>query len=315
VILSVIMLAMAVITFVALVRFSIGSEWENLLMVTLIGVVALLSVVFWAFFLKSASLQGPYVYVISYLGIDPAWYATEVALFWVDKVIILLGTYVHGLLVYQLGIVFVSESWRKFVTAGFLALALILIGVLLGLGIPYSRAGEQGFLSLSGMSIDNALLISLLSIFFGIQLVLAGAVLVLEVMLLREHFRSSSSSRWVAIRLLLFSVPLLITSLARIIVVFHTYAVFWQELGSIVFLDLGGAASWFTLVGLQNIEFKTVFSGYVFYVFGFLLPDVVPFVVVLAVVWLSRRNAQREREERNLVPLLEQTSIPERYKM
>jgi hypothetical protein len=271
-----------------------------------ISVIMLLSLVFWAAFVMTSTFAFP-ISFSPVVGVRPPQgspYASMTdTVFWADKILLILSCLLHLLFLFQF--IVAMHAKPKLVAAVFICTAVALIGCV---GLPiafyidmYGRNGQD----------FAPHMVAFYAIMYGVQVIESLLFLIYGLLLLRGHFSSHGFDRTVAKTVVLL-VLLVLPNIGRIGVAVYT----WVSLYFAVF------AGDFTGVFYAGFDFYVMrFSNHqaaqLFYVFAFLIPDIVPYVVLLALLFdgvfrgVSGTSGSRKSEYGQ--PLLETPSRPASY--
>jgi hypothetical protein len=293
--------------FVAHRRFA---SLEMVVQLSGITLIMLLNLVFWSAFLLTAYFVFPpfYTPVFGGGGVHPSQdspYARMTdTVFWTDQVMLVLSCLVHLLFVYQF-VVAMHGSRAKLVGAVFVCVSVTLIGTI---GLPVWFYVE------TYAPTQNAVhgIVAFYSIMYGVQIIESLLFLIYGLLLLRGHYSEKGFDRTVAKTVILL-VLLVLPNIGRMVVAIFSLLSFYYSL-------LVGDTTGLFFAGFDYylMRFTTHKSAVMFYVFAFLIPDVIPCVVLLALLFdsvyqqvLGSGGWKKDKEQ----PLLESSRSPAAYEL
>ncbi len=283
---------------------------EMMFQLSAISLIMILNLVFWICFLMTSEFVFPYWYTTVYrrpLQSAPYSQITD-TVFWVDKVVLVLSCLVHLGFLYQF-VVAVHAQWPKILRYLFIGVAVVIIGCI-GIPIPYYLA----FYHTNGQDMVPYL-IAFYSITYGFQIVESFVFLIYGLLLLKTHRLSHVWDRkmWKTVILL---VLLVLPNVGRLVAILFSWLRFYFAVMSGNFNEL-----FFAGFDYFQMRFRSHQSARLFFVFGFLIPDVVPYIVLLLLLFdvvYQNVNGEEKRESECCAsgePLLQRISVPPMYKI
>jgi hypothetical protein len=270
-----------------------------------ITLIMVLNLVFWVCFLMTSTFVFPFWFVTGGshpAQMDPYSEMTD-TVFWVDKIVLILSCLVHLGFLYQF-VVAIHSKWPKVLLYIFVAVG-VCITCCIGLPVPFYRDVYRG----SGGRDVIPFLIAFYSIVYGFQMLESVLFLIYGLILLQGHRLSHGFDRkmWKTLTLL---VLLVLSNVGRLIAVMYTWVRFYFAVSSGNYRELYFAGFDYFLM-----RFRSHQSGCLFYVFGFLIPDLVPYIVLLLLLFDVVYQGVNVAEQKDSgEPLLER-SVPAAYEI
>jgi hypothetical protein len=285
-------------------RFVTSEMWYQL---SGIALIILLNLVFWICFVLTAIFAFPFWYVTFRPRPLVGEFYSKITdtIYWIDKIVLILASLLHLTFLYQF-VVAVHHNKRELL----LLLFGIVVGLLLasiGLAITY----YSDIYSVTGNFVPH--LIAFYSITYGFHIIESVVFLVYGLVLLRAHWTLHGFDRKV-FKTIVLLILLVIPNIGRLIVVVFAWLRYYFALSSGRFNEIFfGGFDYF------QMRFRSYAGAALFYVFGFLIPDTLPFIVLALLLFDSVRKgviAQEQQKSEIGVPLLESSSrIPSRYEV
>jgi hypothetical protein len=276
-----------------------------------ITLIMLLNLVFWSAFLLTAYFVFPPTYTPVFgSGVRPEQdtpYARMTdTVFWTDEVMLVLSSLVQLLFLYQF-VVAMHSSRAKLVGAVFIGTAVALVGCI-GLPIVF-------YLGTYAPTVNQAVpeIVAFYSIMYGVQIIESLLFLIYGLLLLRGHYSEKGFDRTVA-KMVILLVLLVLPNIGRLAVAIYSLLSFYY---SILVGDTTGM--FFAGLDYYLMRFRSHKAALLFYVFAFLIPDVIPSVVLLALLFDSVYQqvsgiSGRERKDTDQ-PLLDSARSPAAYEL
>lgn len=283
--------------FIKHLRFVTSEMWVQLFG---IGLITVLNVAFWSCFIITSVFVFPYWYTRPFalwnISQDLYFVYTN-TLFWIDKIVLILSCLLHLGFLHQL--VSAVHADRK-------DLVLVIFGVVVGLllasiGLAISYYTEKTL---------TYHLVAFFSITYGFHIVQSIIFLIYGLILLQNHWRVHGLDRK-SVKTIVLLVLLVLPNVGRLIVVIFSW------LRHLLVND--SKAVYFAGFDYYLVAFSSHSSARLFYIFGFLIPDTIPYVVLLLLLFDSVHEgavAEEKRQSEMGAPLLERTSnVPSRYEV
>ena len=278
-------------------RFVTSEMWVQL---AGISVITMLNIAFWVCFILTAIFQFPWWYSRGFVRPGSGEFYTRVtdAVYWIDKIVLVLSCLVHLGFLYQL-VFAVHRSRRDFL--------LVLFGLVAGLLLASMGLAISFYVD---RNLTNQL-VAFFSINYGFHILESVMFLVYGLLLLRSHWSTHGLDRK-CVKTIVLLVLLVIPNIGRLIVTIFTWLRHYFSVGD-------SSAVFYAGLDYYLVVFSSHSSARLFYVFGFLIPDTLPYIVLLLLLFDSVHTAVIGEEKRHSeigAPLLERTaSIPSRYEV
>jgi hypothetical protein len=269
-----------------------------------ISLVMILNLVFWICFFLTSSVVFPFTYTTFSDGHPPQadlYSQLTDTIFWVDKIVLILSCQVHLGFLYQF-VVAVHAQCPRFVQCVCVVFVVAGFGCI-GLPIPFYLNMHEAW---GGQPVY---LIAFYSVMYGTQMLESLLFLAYGLVLLRGHYLAHGFDRktWKTVILL---VLLVLPNIGRLIAVLYTWVRFYFAVSSGNYKELYFAGFDYFLMRFRNHE-----SARLFYVFGFLIPDVVPYIVFLVLLFdIVYQSVNVAGKQESGEPLLER-SVPAAYEI
>jgi hypothetical protein len=285
-------------------RFVTGEMWYQLVGIALIMI---LNLVFWICFVLTAVFVYPPWYTLFRPRPLVGEFYSKITdtIYWIDKIVLILSSLLHLTFLYQF-VSAVHNNKKEFLLLFFGIVAGLLLASI-GLAIIY----YSDIYSVTGNYVPY--LIAFYSMSYGFQMLESLLFLVYGLVLLRAHWKISGFDKKV-LKTVVLLLLLLIPNIGRLIVVIFAWLRFYFALSSGLFNEIFfGGFDYF------QMRFRSHSGAALFYVFGFLIPDTLPFIVLALLLFDSVHKgavAQEQQQSEIGVPLLESSSrIPSRYEV
>lgn len=272
-------------------------SWEVWLQIACIFVALSLLVAFWSSFVVTSVFEFPLEYQYGMPSVRPSFYALMTDLvFWLDKLILVVAVLIHLGLLY----LFATAAHPNRIVP--IRVIFAIVSFLIVGSLAFAVASYLQYLAVLPMGTFYFLL-PFYGINFGLVIAVAVALLVYGIFLLCGHgFIDKNAGKTIVLLVIIF-----LSSAVRLTV----NIISWSEALSFT----ADSRVYYAGFHYYQINFPSHQYAQLFYIFGFLLPDLVPIVTIM---WLLLASMIPQKEERKRseseVPLLEENATPYVYR-